>query len=72
MTGSDSGWVKQKADIRNLLNNTHIKKGRPEVKKVSIYEYDQEEHIRMEREEARVALLAGMNENFKIIHLTGS
>ena len=30
-----------------------LKKNRSEVKKVSIYEYDQEEHIRMEREEAR-------------------
>ena len=29
-----------------------LKKNRAEVRKVSIYEYDQEEHIRMEREEA--------------------
>ena len=38
--------------IREKILQEFLEKNRAEVKKMSIYEYDQEKHIRMEREEA--------------------
>ena len=37
-----------------------LKTNRAEAKKVSIYEYDQEKHLRMEREDAEAAEAAGI------------
>ena len=37
----------------NICENISMDKKRAEVKKVSIYEYDQEKHLRMEREDAK-------------------
>ena len=40
-----------------------LKTNRAEAKKVSIYEYDQEKHLRMEREDAEAAgIVKGRNE----------
>ena len=38
--------------IREGILKEFLEKNRAEVKKMSIYEYDQEKHIRMERQEA--------------------
>src|SRR5699024_10025353 len=52
--------------IREKILQEFLEKNRAEVKKMSIYEYDQEKHIRMEREEAwEEGMQAGKSEGLK-------
>ena len=42
----------KKMDLEEAVERAILEKNRAEVKKVSIYEYDREEHIRMEKQES--------------------
>ena len=58
--------------IREGILKEFLEKNRGEVKKMSIYEYDQEKHIRMERQDAwEDGVLEGRREGIKEGELRG-